>query len=405
MRAMCAFVGGDPETARATRAELPGLQDAVAALDEGAFPVAEATFFAALGLSGADGAAVEGLRALTVRFKSTGASRGLASLLTFYGQSLMRMGEITEAFAILSEAAMVGREQDSPPEELNGLGWGALAEAFLRRPDERLTTYAEAAQLAEDQKAQIMWCVTDTAAGLHLLAGGKVDEARSVLLACAQRASRSGMVNIAHVPWAIELAEASIRLQDNECLVLAETAIHGNLQRWDRPLLHGWAYRIDALKAGDAPHAERLFGLAIQAHREDDRRVELGRSLLLYGGWLRRARRIGEARQHLREAHDLLLACGAGAFLAAAERELAASGVAVTSVQRAPGLDEALADLTPQERSITEAAARGASNRVIADQLFLSPKTVEHHLTSIYRKLGVRSRSQLSALLAGQITV
>jgi DNA-binding CsgD family transcriptional regulator len=127
----------------------------------------------------------------------------------------------------------------------------------------------------------------------------------------------------------------------------------------------------------------------------DDQRpvpFERARTLLAYGRRLHRARRRAEARDRLREALAGFERLGAAAWAVQARNELRAAG----GRHRAPGGHA----LTAQERRVAAAVARGASNREIAAELFLAPKTVEFHLGQLYRKLGAGSRAQLVAALA-----
>jgi len=127
----------------------------------------------------------------------------------------------------------------------------------------------------------------------------------------------------------------------------------------------------------------------------DDQRpmpFERARTLLTLGRRLHRARRRAEAREQLREALAGFERLGAAAWAAQAQSELRAAGA-----RRRPAHDDTL---TAQELRVAAAVARGAANREIAAELFLTLKTVEFHLRQIYRKLGVRSRSQLVATLA-----
>ena len=113
------------------------------------------------------------------------------------------------------------------------------------------------------------------------------------------------------------------------------------------------------------------------------------------GAALRRANRRSEAREHLRQAVELATICGATALAERAERELLATGARPRRVALS-GVDS----LTPSERRVAEMAAEGPTNREIAQTLFVTQRTVEVHLTSIYRKLAISSRSQLAAALA-----
>jgi DNA-binding CsgD family transcriptional regulator len=120
-------------------------------------------------------------------------------------------------------------------------------------------------------------------------------------------------------------------------------------------------------------------------------RLELARTHLLYGEWLRGERRRLDAREHLHTALEAFTRMGADAFARRAERELLATGERAGK-RAADTLDQ----LTPQEAQIARLAANGHTNREIAAQLFISPSTVEYHLHKAFRKLDVKSRTQLA---------
>jgi DNA-binding CsgD family transcriptional regulator len=157
------------------------------------------------------------------------------------------------------------------------------------------------------------------------------------------------------------------------------------------PWALGLLARSQALIAGAEAGAEEHYVLALELLGGTSMGLERGRAHLLYGEWLRRARRHVDARDHLRYAHGMFAAMGAQAFAERARVELLATG------ERAPRRAVETSDiLTAQEAQVARLAGQGARNREIAAQLFISEGTVEYHLTKVFRKLGVKSRMQLA---------
>ena len=143
------------------------------------------------------------------------------------------------------------------------------------------------------------------------------------------------------------------------------------------------------LTIGEA--AEALYRESIAVLQPTRLRLDLARAHLLYGEWLRRQRRRLDARTELRAAYELFTDFGMEAFAARAAVELQATG----EHARKRTVDT-LGQLTPQEAQIARLAAQGNTNRDIAAQLFISPSTVEYHLRKVFRKLDVKSRTQLA---------
>ena len=152
----------------------------------------------------------------------------------------------------------------------------------------------------------------------------------------------------------------------------------------------GCSLRSRALLAtGD--EADDLFRSALDELSRSTLATEQARTNLLYGEWLRRARRRRDARQPLQDALEIFEAIGAERFASRAAAELAATGEQVRK-RSAP----ATTALTPQEAQIARLAAAGERNHEIAAQLYITTSTVEYHLRKVFVKLGVTSRTQLA---------
>ncbi len=141
---------------------------------------------------------------------------------------------------------------------------------------------------------------------------------------------------------------------------------------------------------GNAAAAERWFREALSDPVGDTWPFERARVRLAHGRWLRRERRITEAREPLELAAAEFTRLGATPWLEATRSELRAAGALRGGETRV-----GLAVLTPTERHIVRLAAAGLTNRDIGDRLFLSPRTVGSHLYRIFPKLGVSTRTQL----------
>jgi DNA-binding CsgD family transcriptional regulator len=123
-------------------------------------------------------------------------------------------------------------------------------------------------------------------------------------------------------------------------------------------------------------------------------RAQRARAHLLYGEWLRREHRRADARAQLRTAHEMFASMGTEAFAGRARRELLATGESA----RKRTVDTST-KLTDQEAQVARLARHGLSNPEIATRLFLSPRTVQYHLSKVFAKLGISSRAQLEYVL------
>jgi DNA-binding CsgD family transcriptional regulator len=186
-----------------------------------------------------------------------------------------------------------------------------------------------------------------------------------------------------------DMIEAAARMGDRTAAEAAMAQLATRATAAGTSWALGLLARSQALMAG--ADAEEHYALALELLGATSMDLELGRAHLLYGEWLRRARRHVDARDHLRRAHEMFAAMGAKGFAERARVELLATG------ERVPNATVGTTHgLTPQEAQVSRLVVEGANNREIASQLFISESTVEYHLTKAFRKLGVKSRTQLA---------
>ena len=190
-----------------------------------------------------------------------------------------------------------------------------------------------------------------------------------------------------------ELAEAAARTGDLKLLQTVQEWLSERARVTPTDWLLGIEARARALlSAGDL--AESSYRESIERLGRTRVRAQLARAHLLYGQWLRRQRRRGEAREQLRTAYEMLDAMGIEAFAERASQELLATGE--TARKRTV---ETAVELTAQEAQVARLARDGLSNPQIAARLFISARTVQYHLGKVFSKLDITSRSQLAQAL------
>jgi DNA-binding CsgD family transcriptional regulator len=218
---------------------------------------------------------------------------------------------------------------------------------------------------------------------------GRYEEAH----AAAERAREDAHELVFPLWAAAELIEAATRSENS---ARAADVLQG-LSETTRAGGTDWALGIEARSralVNEGRAAEDLYREAIDRLGRTRIRIELARAHLLYGEWLRRGRRRTDAREHLRTAFEMFVAMGAEGFAERAERELRATGE--TARKRAP---ETRSQLTAQESQVARLARDGLSNSAIGARLFISARTVQYHLSKVYTKLNINSRTQLERVL------
>jgi DNA-binding CsgD family transcriptional regulator len=152
--------------------------------------------------------------------------------------------------------------------------------------------------------------------------------------------------------------------------------------------------RCRALRAPDGEAADGHFREALGRHGHGARDFAKAHTQLLYGRELRHRRRPAAAREHLRLAGETFRLLDAQPWATQADRELRAAGERIS-----PYPVTANVTLTAQQERIARLVAGGATNREVAQELHLSPRTIDHHLRNVFTRLGVRSRTELARLV------
>jgi DNA-binding CsgD family transcriptional regulator len=160
--------------------------------------------------------------------------------------------------------------------------------------------------------------------------------------------------------------------------------------------MRGACTRCEGLLAAD-DDSDTSFARSLELLEGSQYALELARTRLAFGERLRRTRRAREARLQLQPAFDTFAAAGAVPWRDRAAAELRATGVRVETGERPR------TELTPQELHIATLVAQGKTNKEIATAMYLSPKTIEYHLSNTYRKLDIHSRAELTNYIIRQL--
>ena len=317
--------------------------------------------------------------------RDAGALTGLPTALTASIVARIFAGELAAAAALIDEVRIA---TEATGTEL--APFGSLVLAAWRGGETDLAGLAEVRVKESAPGGGLILSTVQWGKALLHNALGRHDEA----LAAAQQLAEPGERLDATFNWVLpELVEAAARSGREE---LAQDALR-RLTEMTRAAGTDWALGLEARSralVSEQDLAEQDYRQAIERLGRTRVRGEHARAHLLYGEWLRREGRRGEARAQLRTAHRMFTGMGIEAFAERAARELQATGETV-SKRRTQARD----DLTAQERQIAGLARDGLSNPEIGARLFLSPRTVEWHLRKVFAKLGISSRRELANVL------
>lgn len=307
----------------------------------------------------------------------------LPSALLILAAVLVLAGELARASDLLAEETAISQATGGM-----SLHFGRLILAAWSG-DQQLTVEIHA---AATQEATARGNSAEVALAEHTLAvlhNGLGHYATA--LDAAERACES--LEPPHVNLTLpELIEAAARAEQHGRAEVAAAELESRARTSGSEWALGMAARSRALLSEGAA-AEDAYLEAIERLSTCRMRTYLARTHLVYGEWLRRERRRQDARDQLRAAHRMLSEMGAGAYAARAARELRATGEHPR--RRSAQVTDAL---TAHELHVARLVATGATSREVGAQLFLSPRTIEAHLRSIFRKLGITSRRQLRDL-------
>jgi DNA-binding CsgD family transcriptional regulator len=331
------------------------------------------------------------LDASVAQARVTGDSSRLAVGLATRGWLALQRGDLCGAEGD-ARTALAASKLPAPPmyRVLNG---GVLVRTLVDAGDLVAAEQVLAPLDSEAEKGSAIAAEVRFARGRLQVAQGRVAEGLEDLLAVGSLLSRALITCPGYLPWRSEAALAHLALGEHLPAGRLATEELELAQAFGAPRALGVAKRAAGVVAG-GERGVSLLREAIDHFERGDARLERARAVADLGAMLRRRNRRTEARELLREALDAAHHAGAKPLVEYAETELRATGARPRRV-----VLTGLESLTASERRIAEFASQGLTNREIAQALFITARTVEGHLTSVFRKLEVDSRDVLPALL------
>jgi DNA-binding CsgD family transcriptional regulator len=322
----------------------------------------------------------------------TGDSHRLSNGLATRAWLALRRGDLGAAEED-TRTALAGTALPAPPNS-RVLNSALLVQALVDQGELDAAGEVLAQLGAEAESETLMAAILRFARGRLRAEEGRVAEALDDFLAVGVYLTRVHVTCASYVPWRSEAALARLALgHPEQARGLAEEELE-LARAFGTPRVIGVAKRAGGIVVG-GEQGELLLREAVEAFDQGDARLERARTLADLGAMLRRRNRRTQAREVLREALDGAHRAGAARLAQRAETELRATGARPRRV-----VLTGLESLTASERRIAELASEDLTNREIAQMLFITDRTVEGHLTSVFRKLHLDSRNELPAALA-----
>ena len=315
----------------------------------------------------------------------------LIAALSVLADLELNRGRLERASAAATEALERAKELDLSRHVTWALVCSAEVEAVLGRVDDCRAHSAEAIATRAPDDEVIEAYALDALGRLELGAGRAQESIPSFERVRELAGSAAGATTL--LRWRPDLIEAYVRTKR----VPDAAAELAAFEKFEDTGLGPWATATLARSRallGDESALDDDFAEALRLCTDSVSPFEHARTELVYGERLRRAGRRLDCREQLRAALDGFERLGASSWAERAREELRASGETVR--KRDPALVD---ELTPRELEIALQVADGGTNKEVAARLFLSPKTVELHLGRVYRKLGIRSRTELARLM------
>lgn len=323
--------------------------------------------------------------------RARGDSVRAPAILAFRGRALTLAGNLEAALADLDEGLV---EQSSPAAVPYAIAFRASA-LLDRGKFHEAAAVLESPGLPQQLPVTVHLFFFQLARGRYHVMTGSPEQGVEDLLDLGRRTQLVPFDNPADVPWRRYAVEGLLALGRTDEAIALEREELAIAQRWGAaPTVAACLRTLGNALGGD--EGEDLLREAVGIAADSPARIQHARALVDLGAALRRANKRVEARERLREGAELAYRAGTAALVERANEELAATGAR----PRREVLG-GIYSLTASERRVAELAAQDKTNKEIAQTLFVTVKTVEVHLSSVYRKLAINSRRQLAAALSG----